>query len=137
MARVLIIEDDGPMRALIRQVLERAGHEVEEARDGTAGIRAFVARPSDLVVVDLYLPETNGWETVRALQRRAPGVPFVIVSGGAALEGLHRGSPGTLEEARRFADFRILRKPFGCEALTVAVADLLGPDARAASGVAR
>ena len=87
-ARILVIDDDGPIRALIRQMLERDGYEVVEAPDGAAGLRAFAACRADLVVVDLFMPNKSGWETIRALQAMATGLPFIVVSGGGALERL-------------------------------------------------
>src|SRR5262245_13436827 len=134
MARVLVIEDDRQMRALIRQMLERVGHEVVEASDGATGLRLFGACATDLVVVDLFMPEQGGWATIRALHRTAPGLPIVVVSGGGALEGLRRGTPGTLAAARHLAGVRVLRKPFTWEALTTAVAELLRPDDTAQAG---
>jgi len=125
MARVLVIEDDRQMRALIRQMLERVGHEVVEAQDGAEGLHVFLERPSDVAVVDLYMPAHGGWEAIQALHRVTPGLPFVVVSGGAALEGLRKGCPGTLAAARRHGAFRVLRKPFAWGTLTTAVEELL------------
>ena len=126
MARILVIEDEDPMRRMIRQMLERDGHEVVEARDGAEGIRRFGEQPTDLVVVDIYLPGKNGWETIRGLDEIAPGVPFILVSSSAPLEGLKPGARGTLDSRRRPGEFRILRKPFEWRALSDAVGELVG-----------
>src|SRR5262249_5649887 len=134
MARVLVIEDDPQMRSLMRQMLERVGHAVAEAPDGKTGLQAFARCASDLAVVDLYMPEQSGWETIRALHRMAPGLPIVVVSGGAALEGLRKGSSGTLDAARRVGGFRTLLKPFTWGALTTAVAELLAGPRQAEAG---
>ena len=128
MAHVLVIDDDKHVRALMREMLERAGHRVREADDGRCGVAAFTGEPADLVIVDLFMPEQGGWETIRALQDLAPGLPFVIVSGGGALEGLQPGSTGTLDAVSGVADYRVLRKPFEWKVFTAAVSDLL--DAR-------
>lgn len=125
MARVLIIDDDRHVREFVRQMLARDGHEVRAARDGVEGVRAFTDRPADLVVVDLFMPGPDGWATIRTLQEKAPGLPFVIVTGGGALEGLGKGSAGTLGNLRGRAEFRVLRKPFAWAALSAAVAELL------------
>ena len=125
MARILVIDDDRQMRSLIRQVLERDGHEVAEAENGVEGLAAFAEQPADLAVVDLYMPGKGGWETIRALEEAKPGLPFILVSGGAVLEGLRKGSAGTLDSIRPLAAFRVLRKPFGLSALSAAAEELL------------
>lgn len=125
MARILVIDDDRLMRSLLRQMLERNGHQVVEAEDGTKGLAAFAALGADLVVVDLYLPGLSGWETIRALQDAAPGIPVLVVSGGGVLEGLKKGSAGTLDSLRGVAPFRVLRKPFEWAELSAAVSGLL------------
>jgi DNA-binding response OmpR family regulator len=125
MARVLIIDDDKQIRTLMRQVLDRAGHQVTEAEDGVQGVAAFMAAPADLAVIDLYMPERNGWDTIRALEAEAPGLPLLIVSGGGALEPVGRGNVGTLDGLRGRVAFRVLRKPFKPDAFIAAVDALL------------
>jgi len=126
MASVLVIDDDKHVRAMMREMLERAGHRVREADDGRCGVEAFGREPADLVVVDLFMPGQSGWDTIREIEAIAPGLPFVIVSGGGPLEGLRPGSTGTLEAVRGVADYRVLRKPFEWSTLTSAVSELLG-----------
>ena len=125
MARLLVIDDDQYVRAMMREMLERDGHQVREADDGRRGVDVFTRDPADLVVVDLFMPEQSGWETIRELQAASPGLPFVIVSGGGALEGLQRGATGTLDAMRDVATYRVLRKPFAWQLLTSAVCELL------------
>jgi DNA-binding response OmpR family regulator len=125
-ARILVIDDDGPVRALIRQMLERDGYDVADAPDGAAGLHEFAACRAHLVVVDIFMPDKSGWETIRALQTMAAGLPFIVVSGGGALEAVQKGSTGTLEAMRGVATYRVLRKPFQWRELRAAVEDLLG-----------
>ena len=113
------------MRNVIRQMLEEVGHEVVQAADGMGAMRLFRERPADLVVTDLFMPEKSGWETLRELQEMAPGLPFIVISDGAALELLKPGTEGVLEIARRLGAFRVLRKPFAWHELTRAVEALL------------
>ena len=134
MVRVLIIDDDRHVREFVQQMLERDGHEVVQARDGVEGVKAFAENPADLVLVDLFMPGRDGWATIRALQEKAPGLPFVIVTGGGALEVLGKGSAGTLGSLRGLAEFRVLRKPFKWAALSATVNELLAGRA-ARSGV--
>lgn len=125
MATILIIDDDEAMRALMREVLERDGHRVNEAPDGDIGLQQFAAEPAELVVVDLFMPKRGGWETIRELQQLAPGLPFVIVSAGGALEVLRKGRPGTLVSVQGRVDYRYLRKPFTTRLFRSTVGDLV------------
>ena len=68
---VLVVEDDAATRALLRDVLEDEGYAVREAADGAAGLRAARAARPALVLLDLYLPDTDGW-AFAAAYRRAP-----------------------------------------------------------------
>src|SRR6266702_1957152 len=56
MAKVLIIDDDVTLRQALTKHLEHAGHEVRQAADGNAGVRAFERRAADLVIVDIFMP---------------------------------------------------------------------------------
>jgi CheY-like chemotaxis protein len=122
--RILVIDDDRQIRALFRNCLARDGYDVVEAEDGVTGLALFEDTPADLVVVDLFMPGRNGWETIQRLQDCSPGVPFLVISGSAPLEGLKRGSPATLASMDGLAPFRVLRKPLSLEVLRSAVTEL-------------
>ena len=62
MPRILIVEDDEDVRALIAHKLRRAGHEVSEASDGEAGLAAAQLNPPELVVLDWMMPKLTGIE---------------------------------------------------------------------------
>src|SRR4051794_24379717 len=80
--RVLLIDDELAIRTLVRLVLEGAGMEVAEAGDGQEGVRAFHRFWPDLVLCDLLMPNKDGIETIRQLQRDAPDVKIIAMSGG-------------------------------------------------------
>lgn len=130
MARILVVDDDDQMRELIAQMLERGDeHVVVGAATGSEAVESFQADASDLAVIDLQLPgELNGWATMRVLHELSPHLPFLVISGGGALEGLEKGSAGTLHALQGLSDYRILRKPFDWAELTEAVAALLPQD---------
>src|SRR5260370_16043486 len=86
MARILVMDDDGVIRAAVRRILESAGHEVLEAADGAAGLRLHREQGADLVVVDIFMPGRDGVEVIRALRQEAPLAKVVAISGG----GRHR-----------------------------------------------
>ncbi len=86
MARILVIDDDALLRGAIRVVLESAGYEVIEAGDGDAGLRLHRELGADLVVVDLFMPERDGLEVIRAVRAEAPQAKIIAMSGGSSLQ---------------------------------------------------
>jgi DNA-binding response OmpR family regulator len=78
-ARILVVEDEARLRALLRLYLERAGYEVLEAGDGRAALDAFDADSPDLLIVDLMLPKLQGEALIRAI-REDSQVPILIAS---------------------------------------------------------
>ena len=83
MARILVIDDEQSLREYVRAVLEREGHEVEEARDGNEGLAACDREPVDLALVDLIMPRKDGVRTIEELRKRHPRTAIVVVTGAA------------------------------------------------------
>jgi two-component system OmpR family response regulator len=79
MAEILIVDDDGHIREVLRFALERAGHTVREAADGRAALDAIAARAPDLVVLDIVMPEEDGLSTCRAIRKRSR-LPIIFLS---------------------------------------------------------
>jgi DNA-binding response OmpR family regulator len=114
--RILVIDDDDDIRALVAELLQRAGLKVEQARDGRAGLRAFHKSPADLVVLDVSMPELDGWETLERI-RDLSDVPVIMLTArGAELERV-RGLQGGAD------DYMV--KPFGRQELVARVQALL------------
>src|SRR5512132_4476529 len=122
--RVLVIDDDDDIRVLVAELLQRAGLDVEQAENGRAGLRAFHRAPADLVVLDVSMPELDGWQTLERI-RDLSDVPVIMLTArGAELErvrGLQAGAD----------DYMV--KPFGRQELVARVQALLRP-ARTTSG---
>ncbi|RFA30036.1 two-component system response regulator [Alkalilimnicola ehrlichii] len=82
MARILVV-DDSPVQALtLRRMLEKHGHEVLVAENGRLGIEAARQEKPDLILMDVVMPELNGFQATREINRD-PGlsaIPVVIVS---------------------------------------------------------
>lgn len=91
---ILVVEDDGALRATLADTLRAEGFEVREAADGRAALDALESglRP-DLIVLDLMMPVMNGWE-FRAAQLRDPDLShipvLVLVEAGAEEEAVER-----------------------------------------------
>ncbi len=80
--RVLIIEDNDDARQMLRHLLDRAGHEVHEAAEGTDGLARALAIAPDAVIVDIGLPGLDGYAIARRLREAGPpGVLLVAITG--------------------------------------------------------
>ena len=73
--RILLIEDDEALRAVLIPVLEKAGFGCDEAADGASGLALLLQNPYDAAVVDRMLPALSGLELVRAARRKGCAVP--------------------------------------------------------------
>ena len=79
MHRLLFIEDDDQIRLALRLALEDEGYVVEEAGDGRSGLTAFDRDEPDLVIVDLRLPDIQGFDVCRTIRAKSI-VPIMIVT---------------------------------------------------------
>ena len=88
----LIVDDDAMMRLLIRQTLERAGFVCHEALDGTAALDQFAALQPDILLMDVMMPEMDGYEACARLRQRADGglVPVLMLTGLDDMESINR-----------------------------------------------
>jgi two-component system KDP operon response regulator KdpE len=77
--RILVIEDDPPIRRFLRVSLDGQGFNVVEADGGHKGVRLAAAQPPDLVILDLGLPDLDGMEVIRQI-REWSAVPILVLS---------------------------------------------------------
>ena len=77
-----MMDDDELLRSALRVVLEAAGYEVIEAADGNAGLRLQREQGADLVLVDIFMPERDGLEVIRALRAETTQAKIIAMSGG-------------------------------------------------------
>lgn len=122
MYSVLLIEDDGSLRELLRAILLSAGYAVFEAANGRQGVQTFRKSPTDLVVTDLYMPERDGLEVIEALRRTHPQVKVLAISGAS-------GTMGYFPVAQARGAVAVLQKPFAPSTFVTLVAELLKRDA--------
>lgn len=85
---VLVVDDDARVRARLRGALERAGYGVREAAGAELVLPASEERAPDLILLDLRMPQVDGWETLRRAQERygAAAIPIVTFVGGEGLD---------------------------------------------------
>lgn len=113
-ARLLVVDDDADMRNLISRMLHREGHEITHAANGREALKCLAAHDYDLVLSDLFMPETDGIELIREVPRRSPGTPVLILSGADDTSHGH-----LLRAARMLGAIGAIAKP-------VSAADLRG-----------
>ena len=124
-ARVLVVDDDETIRAVVRALVERAGGDAIDAPTGEDGLRALYERRPDVVVLDIDLPGIDGWQVLERV-RQLTDVPVVMLSGhGDELEKV-RALQGGADD--------YVTKPFGAQEL---LARLQANIRRAAADLAR
>ncbi len=77
--RLLVVDDDEDIRALLRLILERGGYDVDEQANGRAALRAFHTGHHDLVVLDVTMPDLDGWEVLDRI-RDLSEVPVLMLT---------------------------------------------------------
>ena len=115
-AAVLVVEDEHDVRRLLRVLLERAGHTVTEATNGLEALRAVRAAAPDLVVLDVTMPELDGWQTLERI-RDLSEVPVLMLTARAGELDKVRGLKGGADD--------YVTKPFGRQELLARVEALL------------
>jgi DNA-binding response OmpR family regulator len=114
--RVLVVDDDDDIRLLLEELLRGAGYAVDTAGDGRAALRTFHTNPADLVVLDLSMPELDGFETLERL-RDVSDAPVILLTARS----------GEIDKVRGFragADDYVV-KPFGRQELLARIEALL------------
>ena len=113
MSRILVVDDEPGMRDLLRILLEKDGHEVLTAADGTAGLARATSHELDLVISDIKMPGLDGIGLLSALRERALTLPVIMVTAYAesdsAIQAMKQGA------------FDYLTKPFKVDEIRVVI----------------
>jgi DNA-binding response OmpR family regulator len=79
--RILVIDDDNFVRALVCKGLRSWGYGVTEAANGEQGMRLVETETPDLVITDIVMPQKDGLETIMELRKKCPGIKVIAISG--------------------------------------------------------
>ena len=80
MASIIIIDDSAYTRTKMRTFLEAEGHEIIEASDGTRGLQIVYTRNPDCVILDLIMPEIDGFKILKAIRDKGFKIPVLVVT---------------------------------------------------------
>lgn len=111
MARILVIDDDALVLESLRIQLVANGYSVATADSGRIGLAMVTAGAFDVVICDVFMPEMDGFETIRAIHERDAKVPVIVIS-GFTFRHTSAPTPDFLAMATELGAAGSLRKPF-------------------------
>lgn len=114
---ILVVDDDPQIRRLCTTILKETGYFVREASNGKEALAAIETTVFDLIVLDLSMPDMDGFEFLKAAHTELPRLKIVVISGflGGSM----------LTAARLFGAAATLAKPFSPDSLVSVVRELL------------
>jgi CheY-like chemotaxis protein len=114
---VLVVDDEPLVAGMLQTLLESVGHRTAVCLGGVEAVEVFKNRPFDLVIVDLAMPEVDGWEVSRRMNQTRPAVPIIVATGWnmKVEDGEDRGAVVSA----------VLKKPFGLDELNGAIAAVI------------
>jgi len=120
-ASILVIDDQEPIRRIVRRALENERHAVLDASDGELGMQILERETVDVVITDIFMPRLDGIQTLREIRKRFPAVRVIAMSGG--------DSTGLLDlrkDAELLGAVKSLQKPFTAREIVDVVRAVLG-----------
>jgi len=121
MARILVIDDQEPIRRVVRRALEQDGHEVFDASDGELGMEILESQSFDVVSTDIFMPGQDGIVTLRQIRKRFPTIKVIVISGGDST-----GMMDLREDAELLGAVKSLQKPFNAREIMDLVREVVG-----------
>ncbi|MEM7343930.1 MAG: response regulator [Chloroflexota bacterium] len=115
--KILVVDDDRLMRLLVKQIFFKAGGEVFTASNGIEAITLFQTHTPDLVILDIMMPDMDGWETCRQIRSRSD-VPIIILTALGNREDTDNGDQNTAND--------YVMKPFTSQVLITRAQAVLG-----------
>ena len=117
MAKILVIEDDAKIRAILKEILQDKSHDVDEAADGMEGYRKLEQGMYDLCICDIKMPKMDGLEVLEKAKDEGIGANFIIISA--------HGNIDIAVEAVKKGAFDFLQKPFDLGRLEITLRNAL------------
>src|ERR1700712_1453220 len=114
--QVLVVDDEPDVRSLVRVLLDRAGYEPLEARDGREALKQIFLRVPDLVLLDVTMPDLDGWQTLQRI-RDVTDVPVIMLTAASTELEKVRGLKAGADD--------YVTKPFGRQELLARIDAIL------------
>ncbi len=118
------MDDDPVMQMTVQRVLEQAGYAAIVAGDAAQALARFRAEGCDLLVLDIFMPGVDGFETMRRVLQQRPDLPIIMMSGRPSTPASMQ-EPDYLTMATKLGAVQALSKPFKPAALLAMVAGCL------------
>ncbi|HSB05604.1 MAG TPA: response regulator [Thermodesulfobacteriota bacterium] len=110
--RILIVEDDEEMRALLRDVIEEEGYKTDSVNNGSEAFRKLVKESFDLIITDIRMPGLTGLDILPGMKKLHPEAPIIVVTAFGSEEiqrkAFERGANAYLEKPIHFQTLRTL-----------------------------
>lgn len=110
---ILIVDDEVPILNSLSKILEDEGYEVTVAKSGAEALKLMTTEPPDLLLLDIWMPEMDGLETLRRAREQAPRLPVMMMSGHGSIE--------TAVKAIKLGAYDYIEKPLSLENVTLRV----------------
>ena len=114
-AKLLLVDDDAAIRRILLRLLADEGYEVESVPNGELALETISQNAFDLILLDLNMPEMDGWETFEQLAEKHPLLPVMVIT----------ARPNQMASARAAGVGALLEKPLDCRRLLDEIARLL------------
>lgn len=117
MSRLLVADDDEPMRITLAKLLARIGHEVLVAREGNECLQLVMTSQLDLIITDFHMPGPSGLRLLSEINRLQPGLPIIVITGDHEVETL-------LAQSKPESPINVLYKPFEPSSLVARINEI-------------
>ncbi len=114
---ICIVDDEPAILHSLSSILEDEGYQVSVATNGVEGMKVVRSDSPDLVILDIWMPEMDGLETLKRLRSQFPGILVVMMSGHGSIE--------TAVKATKLGAYDYLEKPLDLEKVTILVRNAL------------
>jgi CheY-like chemotaxis protein len=124
-AKLLVVDDEEAVRMMLKLMLEKDSHDVITAENGIQAVNCLRKQTLDIVILDIIMPDKEGFETIAEIRRDYPSLKIIAISGGGSI-----GATSYLKLAKTLGAHLTMEKPIRKEELKAAIRQLVPAEAR-------